>query len=101
MDVNVHKSRMHYEYHTRREHTLERIVLNMLETHRNIRELANYYRVPKSTLHRWLKSAEHYLPYDLYIRMLDELYVHRCKQCNIWHHGDAFYYCTYDDGPLD
>lgn len=36
------KSRMHYEYHTRREHTFERIVRNMLETHRNIRELANY-----------------------------------------------------------
>lgn len=101
MNANAHKSRMHYEYHTRPEHTLERIVLNMLETHRNVRELASYYHVPKSTLYDWLKSAEKYLPYDLYTRMRDELYLHRCKMCNIWNFGDPFYYCTYDDGPLD
>lgn len=51
MNANARKSRMHYEYHTRREHTLERIMLNMLETHRNVRELASYYQVPKSTLY--------------------------------------------------
>lgn len=67
MNANAHKSRMHYEYHTRREHTLERIVLNMLETHRNVRELASYYQVPKSTLYDWLKSAERYLPPMTYI----------------------------------
>ena len=101
MNTNSFKSRMHYEYHTRREHTLERIVLNMLETHRNVRELASYYNVPKSTLHNWLKSTEKYLPHYLYARMRNELYLHKCKMCNIWHNGDPFYYCTYDDGPLD
>lgn len=95
------KSRMHYEYHTRREHTIERIVLNMLETHRNIRELAEYYHVPKSTLYDWLCSAEKYLPYDLYDRMCNELDLHRRKQCNIWQYGDCFYYTSDVDGPLD
>lgn len=101
MNANARKSRMHYEYHTRHEHTLERIVLNMLETHRNVRELASHYHVPKSTLYDWLKSAQKYLSYDLYTRMQNELYLHRCKMYNIWHFGDPFYYCTYDDGPLD
>lgn len=101
MNVNARKSRMHKEYHTRRRHTLERIVLNMLETHRNVRELASYYNVPKSTIYNWLKSAKKYLPHYLYVRMQNELHLHKCKQCNIWHNGDSFYHCTYEDGPLD
>lgn len=101
MNINARKSHVYYEYHTRREHTLERIVLNMLETHRNVRELASYYKVPKSTLHNWLKSAEKYLPHYLYARMQNELYLHKCKQCNIWHQGDCFYYMSDTDGPLD
>ena len=92
---------MHEQYHIRKEHTIERIVLNMLETHRNIRELAAYYRVPKSTIHNWIKQAEKYLPYSVCRDLQNELNLHKRKQTNLWHYGDAMYYVINKDGPLD
>lgn len=97
----IYKSKMHEQYHTRRAHTLERIALNMIETHRTVRELAAYYRVPKSTMWAWLKDCENILPYHLYNELQKELALHKRKQVNLWHYGDAMYYPTDCDGPLD
>lgn len=95
------KSKTHEQFYLYPETFLERIVLNMLETHRNITELAQYYAVPRSTLYNWLCKANNLLSYDMTKQMHAELKLHQLKVVNMHNHGDCYYYTSYNDGPLD
>lgn len=85
------------ERQERPDHTLERIVRNYIETNRTIRQLADYYDVPKSTIHDWInKEGRDRLPYSLF-----DSYKRTAKE-----HMDTVYrgerVCSYDgDGSLD
>lgn len=95
------KSKRHEQFYLSPTSFLERIVLNMLETHRTITELAQYYKVPRSTLYNWICKADYLLPYDITRQMHAELTLHKLKVVNMHNHGECYYDTSYNDGPLD
>ena len=80
---------------------LERIIYNYITTHRSIRELAEYYGVPKSTIASWLKKSESLVSYDLYEQYQETAAKHRRANAIFWNYGETEYCKTDGDGPLD
>lgn len=78
----------------------ERIILNYITTHRSIRQLSAYYKIPRSTIAYILKRAESKVPYDLYQQYKMTAALHRRAQCMRWS-GKEEYFPTEEHGPLD
>lgn len=78
----------------------ERLILNYITTHRTIRQLAAYYKIPRSTIADILKRAENKVPYDLYQQYKNTAAMHQRAQCLRWN-GQEEYFATDEDGPLD
>lgn len=81
-------------------HFAERVIYNYLNTHRTIRQLAQYYKIPKSTIADILKRAEDKVEWDLYRRYKSEAEMHRRAQCMRWN-GQEEYFMIDEDGPMD
>ena len=88
------------EFQNRPQDFMERVILNYTTTHRSIRELASYYRVPKSTMFDWLKKAADLVPYDMYDHYRTVAAMHARAQALRWN-GYEEYEKTYGDGPRD
>lgn len=78
----------------------ERLILNYITTHRTIRQLSAYYKIPRSTVADILKRAENKVPYELYQQYKNTANLHRRAQCMRWN-GQEEYFSTEEDGPLD
>ena len=78
----------------------ERIIYNYITTHRSIRQLAAYYKIPRSTIAGILKRAENKVEYELYRQYKQTAEMHRRAQCMRWN-GMEEYFVTDEDGPLD
>lgn len=78
----------------------ERIILNYVTPHRSIRQLAAYYKIPRSTIADILKRAENLVPWELYQRYKETAAMHRRAQCMRWN-GREEYFTTEEHGPLD
>ena len=78
----------------------ERLILNYITTHRTIRQLAAYYRIPRSTIAGILKRAENKVSYELYQQYKETAAMHSRAQCMRWN-GREEYFATEEHGPLD
>ena len=78
----------------------ERLILNYITTHRSIRQLSAYYKIPRSTIADILKRAENLVPWELYQRYKETAAMHRRAQCMRWN-GQEEYFATEEHGPLD
>lgn len=92
--------RAYSEFQNRPQDFMERVIYNYITTHRSIRELASYYRIPKSTMFDWLKKSADLVPYDLYDQYKGVANLHRRAQAMRWN-GMEEYTKTYGDGPRD
>ena len=78
----------------------ERLILNYATTHRSIRQLSAYYKIPRSTIADILKRAENLVPWELYQQYKETAAMHRRAQCMRWN-GQEEYFATDKHGPLD
>jgi hypothetical protein len=78
----------------------ERLILNYITTHRTIRQLADYYDIPRSSIAYILKRAEDKVEYELYQKYKMTAAMHRRAQCMRWK-GEEEYFSVEEHGPLD
>lgn len=78
----------------------ERIILNYVTTNQTIRQLAAYYKIPRSTIAYILKRAENKVSYELYQQYKQTAAMHRRAQCMRWN-GQEEYFSIGEHGPLD
>lgn len=79
----------------------ERLIYNYITTHRSIRQLSVYYKIPRSTIAGILKRAENLVEWELYQRYKMTAEMHKRAQALRWNGKPEEYFKSEEDGPLD